>query len=148
MSTAPWLTLVGIGEDGREGLSRAALAAIAQASLIVGGCRHLALLGQIAAETKPWASPIEASFPMILARRPAPVVVLASGDPFCFGIGSVLARHVPAIEMGCHPQPSAFSLACARLGWAQQDCATLSLCGRPIESLIPVLQPGGSESSR
>ena len=142
MSATPWLTLVGIGENGREGLSRAALAAILQASLIVGGRRHLALLGRVAAETMAWASPMDESYPAILARRPSPVVVLASGDPFRFGIGSVLARLVPVAEMRCLPQPSAFSLACARLGWAEQDCAALSLCGRPLETLLPALQPG------
>ena len=142
MSAGPWLTLVGIGEDGRDGLSRAALAALAQASLVVGGRRHLTLLGPVAAETMAWASPIEATVPAILARRPAQVAVLASGDPFRFGIGSMLLRHLPAAEMRCHPQPSAFSLACARLGWAEPDCVTLSLCGRPLETLVPALQPG------
>ncbi len=142
MNPSPWLTLVGIGEDGREGLCLAARDAIAQASLVVGGRRHLALIGPVAAETMPWASPMEDTFPMLLARRPMPVCVLASGDPFCFGIGAVLARAVDPAEMRCWPQPSAFSLAAARLGWALQDCALLSLCGRPLETLVPALQPG------
>ncbi len=142
MSPSPWLTLVGLGEDGRDGLSLAARHAIAQASLVVGGRRHLALLGPVAAETLAWASPIEDTFPLLLARRPKPVCVLASGDPFCFGVGAVLARAVDPAEMRCWPQPSAFSLAAARLGWALQDCALLSLCGRPLDSLVPALQPG------
>ncbi len=142
VSPSPWLTLVGIGEDGRDGLCLAAREAIAQASLVVGGERHLALLGPVAAETLAWASPMEDTFPMLLARRPEPVCVLASGDPFCFGVGAVLARAVDPAEMRCWPQPSAFSLAAARLGWALQDCALLSLCGRPLESLVPALQPG------
>ena len=109
---------------------------------MVGGRRHLALIGPVESEVLSWASPIEDTFAAILGRRPASVCVLASGDPFCFGIGSVLARHVPAGEMACFPQPSAFSLAAARLGWAQQDCTLLSLCGRPLETLLPALQPG------
>ena len=141
-SGRPWLTIVGVGEDGRDGLSHAARRAIAQAELVVGGRRHLDLTGPFACEALAWASPIEDTIPLIEARRPASVCVLASGDPFCFGIGSVLARHVPASEIACFPQPSAFSLATARLGWAQQDCALLSLCGRPLESLLPALQPG------
>ncbi len=142
VSPSPWLTLVGIGEDGRDGLCLAALEAIAQASLVVGGERHLALLGPVAAETLAWASPMEDTYPMLLARRPEPVCVLASGDPFCFGVGAVLARAVDPAEMRCWPQPSAFSLAVARLGWALQDCTLVSLCGRPLESLVPALQPG------
>jgi len=141
-SAPPWLTLVGIGEDGRAGLSHAALEAIVQASLVVGGRRHLALLGAVEVDCLTWATPMEDTYTAILRRRPSSVCVLASGDPFCFGVGSVLARQVPAEEMRCVPQPSAFSLAAARLGWAQQDCATLSLCGRPLETLVPALQPG------
>ena len=68
--------------------------------------------------------------------------MLASGDPFHYGIGSLLARHVPAGEMQCFPAPSAFSLAAARLCWAQQDCALVSLHGRAMERIVPHLQPG------
>ncbi len=138
----PWLTLVGIGEDGLEGLIHAARRALAQAILVVGGRRHLALAGPVAAETLLWRSPIEDTFPGLLARRPGPVCVLASGDPFMFGIGATLARHVPAVEMTCFPQPSAFSLAASRLGWALADCALVSLCGRPLETLLPSLRDG------
>lgn len=89
-----------------------------------------------------WPCPISDALPAILARRWENVVVLASGDPFCYGVGSVLARAVPMAEMLCLPAPSAFSLAAARLGWALQDTATISFCGRPLDALAPLLQPG------
>ena len=41
--TSPWLSIIGFGEDGADGLSSAARALVAQAKLIVGGARHLAL---------------------------------------------------------------------------------------------------------
>ena len=68
--------------------------------------------------------------------------MLASGDPFFYGVGSVLARFIPAEEMTCLPAPSAFSLVAARLGWAQQDCALVTLHGRPLEKIIPHLFDG------
>ena len=89
-----------------------------------------------------WPSPLADALPAILARRGRPVAVLASGDPFWFGVGSLLARDVPAAELLCLPAPSAFSLACARLGWALQEVATISFCGRPLAALAPLLQPG------
>lgn len=142
MSAGPWLTLVGIGEDGEAGLCRGAREALAQAALVVGGRRHLGLIGPSAAETLAWSSPLQDTYPAILARRGTPVAVLASGDPYCYGVGAALAARVPAAEMRCFPQPSAFSLATARLGWAQQDCSLVSLCGRPLETLVPALRPG------
>jgi precorrin-6Y C5,15-methyltransferase (decarboxylating) len=125
-----------------DDLSHAARRALAQAELVVGGRRHLGLVGRVEAETLAWASPIEATFPAILARRGRAVCILASGDPFCFGVGSTLACHLPVAEMRCYPRPSAFSLAASRLGWAQQDCVLMSCCGRPVEALIPALHPG------
>lgn len=138
----PWLSIIGLGEDGLEGLSPAARKLLAQACLVVGGKRHLALAGDFQGERVAWPSPPEAAFPEILARRGQPVCVLASGDPFFYGIGSLLMQHVAANEMLCLPSPSAFSLAASRLGWAQQDCALLTLHGRPFERIIPQLQPG------
>ena len=138
----PWLTLIGMGEDGSAGLSPAANAALAQARLIVGGARHLALAGELAGETLAWPSPMEGAYARILARRGEKVCVLASGDPFFYGVGSTLMRHVPADEMLCLPAPSSFSLVAARLGWAQQDCALLTLHGRPLERIIPHLFDG------
>ena len=141
--TGRWLTILGVGEDGADGLSPAARGHVEAAALVVGGARHLALAaGLIRGERMAWPSPIEAAIPAILARRPAPVVALASGDPYCYGVGALLARHVPVAETRCLPAPSAFALACARLGWSWQDCAAISFCGRPIEALAPLLQPG------
>ena len=138
-----WLAILGIGEDGVEGLSGAARALVSGAELVVGGARHLALAdGLIRGERLAWPSPLSAAIASICARRGSPVAVLASGDPFCYGVGNSLLRHVPADETLCLPAPSAFSLACARLGWPLQETATVSFCGRPIEPLAPLLQPG------
>ena len=108
MSTR-WLTLVGIGEDGRDGLTHGARAALDCARLVVGGKRHLALAATLDCETMVWPSPIENALPAILGRRGTPVAVLATGDPFHYGIGPMLAKHVPPQEIASFPPPSAFS---------------------------------------
>jgi precorrin-6Y C5,15-methyltransferase (decarboxylating) len=142
MSKERWLGLVGIGEDRLEGLTPAARRLIAQADLIVGGKRHLALAGPSKAETMTWPSPIENALDAIEAHRGRSVCVLASGDPFFFGVGAMLMRRFAADEMISIPAPSAFALSASRLGWSQQDCALLTLHGRPLEAIIPHLQPG------
>jgi precorrin-6Y C5,15-methyltransferase (decarboxylating) len=138
---AIWLSLIGIGEDGIAGLSPAARSRIAQARFVVGGARHLALVTPLEAESMAWPSPLTDAFPAILERRGTPVVVLASGDPFYYGVGSLLAAGVPGDEMECIPAPSAFSLAAARLRWSLQDCRGVSLHGRELARIIPELQP-------
>ncbi len=139
---SPWLTIIGIGEDGRDGLSVAARRALAQAALVVGGRRHIALAGPLAAETMVWPSPLGDAIPMILQRRHTPVCVLASGDPFLHGVGTLLAAAVPTREFVCLPAPSSFSLAAGRLGWSLQQCRQVSLHGHDWRRVIPHLQPG------
>ncbi|HZB91213.1 MAG TPA: precorrin-6y C5,15-methyltransferase (decarboxylating) subunit CbiE [Stellaceae bacterium] len=138
----PWLAVIGIGEDGLAGLSAASRALVDSAELLVGGERHLALVPTGAAERLPWRQPLADTIALIAARRGARVVVLASGDPLCYGVGSTLARHFAAGEMLVLPQPSAFSLAAARLLWPLEGCVTLSLHGRALESLRLHLAPG------
>jgi precorrin-6Y C5,15-methyltransferase (decarboxylating) len=142
MSRERWLGLVGIGEDGIDGLVPAARELIAQAEFVVGGKRHLALAGLLKAEAMIWPSPIENALDAIEAHRGRSVSVLASGDPFFFGVGAMLMRRFTADEMISIPASSAFALAASRLGWSQQDCALLTLHGRPLEAIIPHLQPG------
>ncbi len=138
----PWLAVVGIGEDGRAGLSPAALRALDDAEIVIGGKRHLALAAPLRATTVVWPSPISDAYPDIVASRGRAVCVLATGDPFHYGIGAELARLIPPEEMVSFPQPSAFSLAAARLGWSLPDCTCLSLHGRALARVIPSLQPG------
>ena len=137
-----WLTIVGIGEDGIPGLGEPARDAVLRARTLVGGQRHLALVPDRGEERIAWPSPFDGAYELLLARRGAPVCVLASGDPMWFGIGATLSRRFPPDEFIVYPAPSSFSLAAARLGWPLQDTATLSVHGRAVETLHPHIYPG------
>jgi precorrin-6B C5,15-methyltransferase / cobalt-precorrin-6B C5,C15-methyltransferase len=143
MMTQKWLSIVGIGEDGLQGLSAIAHCLIAQAEIIVGGDRHLAMLPTDDQRQKiVWTSPINASVDEIIQHRGQSICVLASGDPMCYGIGVTLTRRIPVSEMTIIPAPSTFSLACARLGWSLTEVETLSLNGRPLSLLQSYIYPG------
>jgi precorrin-6Y C5,15-methyltransferase (decarboxylating) len=143
-SIAPlrWLTIIGIGEDGIAGLGDDAKRRINAAEFVFGGRRHLELAAPlIRGRAEHWSSPIEKSVEAIKALGGRGVVVLASGDPFFFGIGATLSRSIDPAEMIMLPAPSSFSLAASRLGWPLQDVATVSLHGRPLDLIRPHLQP-------
>ncbi len=145
MSSRPqrWLSIIGIGEDGTTGLSPIARQLLSDAELVVGGKRHLGLAGElIRGQRMSWPSPIGEAVPEIEKHRGRPVAVLASGDPYHYGVGDLLMRAIPAAETLCLPQPSAFSLAAGRLGWSLQDVALVSLHGRALEGIVRYLQPG------
>ena len=136
-----WLSIVGIGEDGADGLSPLAARLIASAEVVFGGSRHLELAGSlITGEAVAWPTPF--SIAPLLARRGRSTAVLASGDPFLHGVGAVIAAAIPAGEFTTLPAPSAFSLAASRLGWSLAAVTTLSLHGRPIALIRPHLHRG------
>ncbi|MBF8745992.1 precorrin-6y C5,15-methyltransferase (decarboxylating) subunit CbiE [Pseudomonas putida] len=138
---APWLTVVGIGEDGFSGLGKQARRALLGASRIVGSPRQLALLPRcVGAQRLDWPTPF--SLAPVLALRGEPVCVLASGDPMFFGVGASLARQVAAEEMQVLSMPSSCALAAARLGWALQDVQVVSLVARPLAALNAHLYSG------
>lgn len=140
---ACWLKVIGIGEDGLNGLGAKAKAAIGTAEVIFGGKRHLALVGDTPhARRVAWPSPFDEAFAMIDAERGKPVVVLASGDPMFYGMGASLAGHFSPDEMQIIPHPSSFSLAAARMGWSLQHVRCVSVHGRPFELLVPHILPG------
>ena len=138
-----WLSVVGIGEDGLSGLSSIARFLVDRAQVVVGGARHLAMLPtDDTREQLLWTSPLQATVDEIIRRRGESICVLASGDPMCHGIGVTLSRRIPIAEMTIIPAASAFSLVCARLGWALADVETFSLTNRPIASIALGLYPG------
>jgi precorrin-6B C5,15-methyltransferase / cobalt-precorrin-6B C5,C15-methyltransferase len=139
--TQKWLSIVGIGEDGLAGLNPIARSLIAQAEILVGGDRHLAMLSDDSRKRLTWTAPIADSVNEILRHRGQAVCVLASGDPMCYGIGVTLIRQVSIAEVTIVPAASSFSLACARLGWPLMETETLSLCARPLALLHAYLYP-------
>src|SRR5271167_4646989 len=137
-----WLAVVGIGEDGLAGLAPAGRALVETAQVLVGGARHLGMVPEGCAERLLWERPLDRTMAAIAARRGRNVTVLASGDPLWYGIGVTLAGRFSREEMTIVPQPSAFSLAAARLGWPVADCAIVTLHGRPLDTLRLHLAPG------
>lgn len=135
--------MAGIGADGWPGLSPSTREALTQADVIFGGDRQLALLpAEVTATQVAWPSALVRALPMLLVKTPgARKVVLASGDPTFFGIATTIARVAPGFDLTVLPHPSSVSLACARMGWAQQDVEVISLVGRPAAALQPSISP-------
>jgi precorrin-6B C5,15-methyltransferase / cobalt-precorrin-6B C5,C15-methyltransferase len=135
----PWLVLVGLNEDGLDGLSMASRRAIEEAEFVFGGPRHLDLAG---AGVRGQAWPVPFSVDPVLALRGRRVVVLASGDPFWFGAGGSLMAHLTPGDWVSYPAPSCFSLAASALGWRLEETRCLGLHAAPFERLLPHFQRG------
>ncbi len=139
--TAPWLHIVGIGEDGLDGLTPATRAVVAAAEVILGGERHHTLAANPNAERVAWPSPFDAMIDTIEGLKGRRVVVLVTGDPLWFSVGARIGRAIDPAQIVYHPQLSAFQLAAARMGWSLPDVETLTVHGRPVAQMIAFIQP-------
>ena len=137
--------MAGVGADGWPGLSPLARDAIEHAEVVIGGARHLALLpASVTGRRVELPSPLLPSLPGLIAEHAgSALVVLASGDPMFYGIGTD-AR--PAARPG-----AAARAAAPVVGVAGRRAARLAdqrrRRGEPgrapaAELLHPLLQPG------
>lgn len=135
----PWLSIIGLGEDGLAGLSGASRAALDGAEIVFGAPRHLEL-AQAGPRGQAWPVPFDLS--PLLARRGTGVAMLVSGDPFWFGAGGSIAVHLSPAEWRAYPVAGTFSLVAARLGWRLEEVICLGLHAAPFARLRPVLARG------
>ncbi len=135
----PWITIIGLGEDGPDGLSAASREALEAADVVMGPARHLDLVQ--AAETVEWPVPFADGYAVLEGLRGRKVAVLASGDPFWFGAGRGISAHFPG-QWRAFPGVSIFGLVAARLGWALEDVACVGLHAAPFARMRPELAPG------
>jgi precorrin-6B C5,15-methyltransferase / cobalt-precorrin-6B C5,C15-methyltransferase len=135
------VTVVGIGADGWVGLGDAARDALRAAAVITGSPRQLALLPELGARCVPLPSPLLPNLDELVRGNPG-LCVLASGDPMFYGIGATLARRLGPERTRILPALSSVTLACARLGWPQQEITVVSVVSQPPEAVLAALQPG------
>ncbi|HYN37620.1 MAG TPA: precorrin-6y C5,15-methyltransferase (decarboxylating) subunit CbiE, partial [Rhodospirillales bacterium] len=140
-SARPWITVIGIGDDGLEGLAPSVRSLIHGAELLVGGERHQAMILATAAERLTWEGGVHRAAGTIARWHGRRVVVLATGDPMWFGGGANLARIFGPDAMTVIAHPGAFSLAAARMMWPLADVTFVTVHGRPLENLITAVQP-------
>ena len=138
------VTVVGVGADGWDGLTRAARSIIGSAEVVLGGPRQLELVpvadGQV---HQPWPSPLSAALPELLTQFAGRhVVALASGDPMLSGIGTTLVDILGADRVTVVPHLSSVTIARARLGWSAETTAVVSVVGRDVHAALRELAPG------
>jgi precorrin-6B C5,15-methyltransferase / cobalt-precorrin-6B C5,C15-methyltransferase len=139
--TVTAVTIVGIGEDGWDGLGQDARDALRSAPVIVGSPRQLALLPDLGVRCEPLPSPLLDNLDPLVGDNPG-LCLLASGDPMLHGIGATLARMIGPDRLTVFPAASSVALACARLGWPEHEAEVVTLVGQPPEAALAPMRPG------
>ena len=136
--------VVGLGV-GADDLTAAQRGIIERAEVLVGGRRLLARFAESPAEKHAIGRDVDEVVAFIgrrLGRKR--VVVLASGDPLFFGIGSRLIEAFGRERVAVHPNVSSVAAACARLGEPWGGLPVVSLHGRRGEDeLLRTLSEAG-----
>ena len=141
MAKEIWLHIIGLGEDGLDGLPKAARGALDKAEIIVGGKRHHDLTKSIAGERLHWPSPFDAMVETLQSHKGKQVVVLVTGDPLWYSAGEKLFHTFPFDEIAFYPQISSFQWAALRMGWPLQSVQTLTVHGRATAQIVLHIAP-------
>src|SRR5580704_12423551 len=116
------VAIIGVGAGGLSGLSSTARSALATATFLAGGRRHLNLIGPTSAELFTITSNLTELVERLRQRGiEEHCVVLASGDPLFFGIGHLLSQLLGREQVEVEPGLSSMQLAFAHAGVSWQD---------------------------
>ncbi len=136
-----WLTIVGIGEDGWQGLSAKARLSIQVAQHLIGSTRTLAMMPELKAQQHEWPQPFSAVIAQLKPLHGKATVMLATGDPMNFGAARKILSFIPKSEVNIITHFSTFSLSAAIMGWSLPDCDCCTIHGRPAANIEIFLQP-------
>jgi len=137
MSTAPVVVVVGIPPGGSDTIDPRGRAAIETATLLCGAQRHLDEVHSHG-EERVVIGDVDACVARLRQRGPKEqAVVLATGDPLCFGIGATLVRALGREQVTIVPAVSSIQAAFARAGVAWDDARILSAHGRELAPVVP-----------
>jgi precorrin-6Y C5,15-methyltransferase (decarboxylating) len=136
MMRQPAVIVIGIGEDGCLGLSSRAYNCIRQSQILVGGQRQLDFFSDYPGRRVTLGKRVKDTLESLRDESgDHNIVILASGDPLFYGVGSLAVKIFGAEFCGFIPQPSSMQLAFAAAGLAWSDATCLSVHGRSIEGL-------------
>ncbi|WP_205174792.1 precorrin-6y C5,15-methyltransferase (decarboxylating) subunit CbiE [Bacillus pakistanensis] len=125
------MKMIGIGDNGPKGLLPQYIEWIYESDVLVGGERHLRFFQEFKKEKKVIKGGLSA-LTAELQQETRNVVILVSGDPLFYGLGSVLAKKLP---LEIYPYISSVQLAFSRMQESWQDAYVVSLHGRSMKGL-------------
>ena len=140
------ISIIGIGEDGYEPLSIKSKQLLSDAKVIFSSRRHFNMLPfSILKSVKQeiWSKPFHKNYSKIWSYISKNPIILSSGDPMFFGVGSTLIKIFGKKNIDIYPTISSISLAASRIGWSLSECDIITLHGRSISTLQLYLRPHG-----
>jgi precorrin-6Y C5,15-methyltransferase (decarboxylating) len=137
----PIIHIIGVGADGLAGLRPELMQLIRSADFLAGGERHLRLADLTPGERFIIKDNLGDLLGELSRRHPKEkCVVLGSGDPLFYGVGSLIAGTLGSNQVRIEPAVSSMQLAFARAGLSWQHAALATIHGRDLRpNVLPLL---------
>ncbi|MEX0712919.1 MAG: precorrin-6y C5,15-methyltransferase (decarboxylating) subunit CbiE, partial [Pirellulales bacterium] len=136
MATASKIQIIGIGDDGLEGITSAARQLIEQAELLVGADYMLARVPASKAERLLAAGNLDPVVQRLAAAKDKRVAVLVSGDPLFYGMARYLCDKLGKDRFEVVPHVSSMQLAFARVKESWEEAYLTNLASHPLDHVV------------
>jgi precorrin-6Y C5,15-methyltransferase (decarboxylating) len=130
------IQIIGIGDDGPEGLTAAARQLVEQAEVLVGGKEALAAVAAPKAERLEVGGDLDGVVKRLEQVKNKRVVVLAAGDPLFYGTARYLCDRLGKDRFEVTPHVSSMQLAFARVKESWDDAYLTNLASQPLELVV------------
>ncbi len=130
------ITIIGIGDDGFEGLTRQALEHIETAGTLLGPANLLSKVESGKQTLVPLSADLAQAAASIQAARAKPLVLLASGDPLFYGTARFLCEQLGKDRFEVLPHVSSMQLAFARVKESWEEAYLTNLATQPLARVV------------
>ncbi len=136
MAALSKIHILGIGDDGLDGLTTAARKLIAEAQLLVGAEYTQRLVSDFHGERLIVGADLDQVVRAIGAAGGKRVVVLVSGDPLFYGLARYLCDHLGKDRFVVLPHVSSMQMAFARVKESWEEAYLSNLANHPLDAVI------------
>jgi precorrin-6Y C5,15-methyltransferase (decarboxylating) len=135
MSNKKKILIIGVGDDGAEGLTKQAADAVSNAEVLVGSAGLLSKFPLFSGMKEPVGPDLD-RLANLLDQSTAATVVLASGDPLFYGTARFLCDRLGKDRFDVLPHVSSMQLAFARVKESWDEAYLTNLATQPLERVI------------
>jgi len=136
LAAARKIHIIGIGDDGLDGVTAAARRLIDEAELLLGTELTLAKVPPSKAQRAVLGASLEQAVERLSSLAGKRTVVLASGDPLFYGIARYLCDKLGKDSFDVVPHVSSMQLAFARVKESWEEAFLTNLANHPLEHVV------------
>ncbi len=130
------IQIIGIGDNGFDGLAPRVRLLIEEADLLIGDERTLALVPSVKAQRLPVGSSLDEAVAAISQSPQKKIAVLASGDPLFYGLARFLCERLGKDRFHVEPHVSTMQMAFARVMESWEEAYLTNLANYAFERVV------------